>query len=108
MSWARCAASRSPSAAAMMKPFIRMWHDRAKLSASRRPAVRRVGADQADVQDLDAQPVRGESPNSISTLMKRYQTVESSSCFWNQSWNTSKMASAAYSGVLPRSRLPLD
>ena len=39
MSWARCAASRSPSAAAMMEPFIRMWHDRAKLSASRRPAV---------------------------------------------------------------------
>ena len=39
MSLARCAASRSPSAAAMMEPFIRMWHDRAKLSASRRPAV---------------------------------------------------------------------
>ena len=40
ISWARTAAARSPSAAAMIEPFMRMCHLRANASASAMPAAR--------------------------------------------------------------------
>src|SRR6478735_2901845 len=56
----------------LMKGSIRMWHDRAKLSASRRPAVsarwRRIERMLPRYWML-ACPAGGVAPNSISTLM---------------------------------------
>ena len=99
--WARSAASRSPSPAATIEPFIRMCHWRANGSGSAIPASRRQLGRRTPGCAPGTRPPRGAADGRSSgcssiTLMNEQPSKPG---LRNHSSNTSKIASSRSRGI---------
>ena len=102
MAWARSAASRSPSAAATIEPFMRMCHSTSELRRCRRSRRRRRTSAiksrmLARCRRLARCKALRRSSISSSTLTKRHPSNER---LRNHSSNTSKMVSKSFGRLI--------